>query len=105
MPAWLAKPSFFLLLSTLTIYAQENKSMNVASSPQRVEIPNSQLQKIMSAIVGQEYALYIHLPRNYGSKDQKHPVLYRVNAVVIIKQKRGHRDRGQFRHDFLDLVE
>jgi predicted alpha/beta superfamily hydrolase len=63
-----------------TIHAQENKNMNVASSPPRVEIPNSQLQKITSVIVGQEYDLYIHLPRNYGSKEQKYPVLYLLDA-------------------------
>ena len=54
--------------------------MNVASTPQRVEIPNTQLLKMTSAIVGQEYDLYIHLPRNYGSKDQKYPVLYLLDA-------------------------
>jgi len=54
--------------------------MNLASPPPRVEIPNTQLLKIASAIVGQEYDLYIHLPRNYGSKNQKYPVLYLLDA-------------------------
>ncbi len=54
--------------------------MNAVSPPPRVEIPNTQLLKITSTIVGQEYDLYIHLPRNYGNKDQKHPVLYLLDA-------------------------
>lgn len=70
----------FIFLYVQTVHAQENKSANVVLSPLRVEIPGSQLQKITSAIVGQEYDLYIHLPRNYGSKDQKHPVLYLLDA-------------------------
>jgi hypothetical protein len=77
------KTAFFLLLFILqseTIYAQENKGMNSAAPPSRVEIPNTQLLKLTSAIVGQEYDLYIHLPRNYGSNDQKHPVLYLLDA-------------------------
>lgn len=53
--------------------------MNITSPP-RVEIPNTQLLKMTSAIVGQEYDLYIHLPRNYGSKDQTFPVLYLLDA-------------------------
>jgi hypothetical protein len=79
----IGKTAISLLLSVLyseTVFAQEKNNMNVASPSQRVEIPNSQLQKITSAIVGQEYDLYIHLPRNYGSKDQKHPVLYLLDA-------------------------
>lgn len=79
----IAIAAVYLILAVFPIaalYAQENKSMNVASSPPRVEIPGSQLQKITSAIVGQEYDLYIHLPRNYGSKDQKHPVLFLLDA-------------------------
>ncbi|KAA0230912.1 alpha/beta hydrolase [candidate division KSB1 bacterium] len=71
---------FLAVFSIEVLNAQEKKSMDVASSPPRVEIPGSQLQKITSAIVGQEYDLYIHLPRNYGSKDQKHPVLYLLDA-------------------------
>lgn len=69
-----------LFLFVKTVHAQENKSASVVSSPPRVEIPGSQLQKITSAIVGQEYDLYIHLPRNYGNKDQKHPVLFLLDA-------------------------
>lgn len=79
----IAKTNILVLLAVLAwgmIYAQEKNSMNVASPPTRVEIPNTQLLKVTSAIVGQEYDLYVHLPRNYGSKEQKHPVLYLLDA-------------------------
>ena len=71
---------FLLCFHWKTLYAQRNNSMNVASPPPQVEIPNTQLQKMTSTIVGQEYDLYIHLPRNYGSKEQKYPVLYLLDA-------------------------
>jgi hypothetical protein len=63
---------FASVLRLETVYAQDGLP--------KVEIPNTQLLKITSAIVGQEYDLYIHLPRNYGSKDQKYPVLYLLDA-------------------------
>jgi predicted alpha/beta superfamily hydrolase len=79
----IGKTTIFLLLVVLqveVINAQEKNSLNVASPPPRVEIPNTQLLKMTSTIVGQEYDLYIHLPRNYGNKDQKFPVLYLLDA-------------------------
>lgn len=68
------------VLQIEAIHAQENTDMDIAVPPSRVEIPNTQLLKITSSIVGQEYDLYVHLPRNYGSADQKHPVLYLLDA-------------------------
>ncbi len=79
----LGKAAGYLFLTVFPIealYAQANISMNIVSSPPRVEIPGSQLRKITSAIVGQEYDLYIHFPRGYGRNDQKHPVLYVLDA-------------------------
>jgi predicted alpha/beta superfamily hydrolase len=48
--------------------------------PPRVEIPGSILQKVTSAVVGQEYNLYIQLPRNYMDSTKKFPVLYLFDA-------------------------
>ncbi|MCG3118540.1 MAG: hypothetical protein ALAOOOJD_00760 [bacterium] len=79
----IGKTIIFLLLAVFyleTIYAQEKKSINAASLPPRMEIPNTQILKMTSAIVGQEYDLYVHLPRNYGNKEQKYPVLYLLDA-------------------------
>ncbi|MDZ7288791.1 MAG: alpha/beta hydrolase-fold protein [candidate division KSB1 bacterium] len=75
--------TIFLLFSIFcleAIYAQEKNSMNIASAPPRVEIPNTQLRKITSAIVQQEYDLYIHLPRGYGKTNDSYPVLYLLDA-------------------------
>lgn len=79
----IGKTTIFLLLAVFyweTIYAQENNNMNVASSPPRVEIPNTQILKMTSSIVGQEYDLYLHLPRGYASTNDSYPVLYLLDA-------------------------
>ncbi len=79
----LGKTTVLLLLFVLcsdTTYAQGNSSRNVATPPQRVEIPNTQLLKITSAMVAQEYDLYIPLPRGYGSSKDSYPVVYLLDA-------------------------
>jgi predicted alpha/beta superfamily hydrolase len=47
----------------------------------KVEIPNTQVLKLNSAIVGQEYSLYINLPGSYGRDTGKvYPVVYLLDA-------------------------
>jgi predicted alpha/beta superfamily hydrolase len=52
------------------------------SSPtrQEVSISNTQMQKITSKIVGQEYNLYINLPNDYGDTTKTFPVIYVLDA-------------------------
>jgi predicted alpha/beta superfamily hydrolase len=53
--------------------------MNVALP--KVEVPNSQILKFTSTIVGQEYQLYINLPRNYLTDTaESFPVVYLLDA-------------------------
>ena len=54
--------------------AQDEGSTN-AVLPE-VKIAGTQLQKIHSAIDGQDYDLYINLPRNYNDTTKTFPVLY-----------------------------
>jgi predicted alpha/beta superfamily hydrolase len=56
-------------------YSQMEKS-----SPPEVEIPGTQLLHITSSIMGQEYALYVNLPRYYDDTTRVFPVLYLLDA-------------------------
>lgn len=65
---------FFILLLLGRVNAQE------AALP-RVEIAGSQLQKITSSIVeGQNYNLFINLPRGYQDTTKRFPVVYLLDA-------------------------
>jgi predicted alpha/beta superfamily hydrolase len=46
----------------------------------KVDIPGSQLRKLNSAIVNQEYELHISLPNNYNNSDKKYPVVYLMDS-------------------------
>ena len=64
---------FFILLFS-RVNAQE-------SALPRVEIAGTQLQKITSSLVqGQEYNLYINLPRGYQDAAKKFPVVFVLDA-------------------------
>jgi len=64
------------ILGRPAAYAQAGTALR---QPQ-VEIPSTQLRHITSAIVGQEYDLYVHLPRNYPDTTRTFPVLYLLDA-------------------------
>jgi predicted alpha/beta superfamily hydrolase len=73
---------FILTLFCLSIslmptvaYSQMEKS-----SPPEVQIPGTQLLHITSSIMGQEYALYVNLPRYYDDTTRVFPVLYLLDA-------------------------
>lgn len=61
-----------LVLRLGTVHSQGNDRSSVA----RVEIPGSQLLKMSSSIVGQEYEMYVQLPGNYSDTSKAFPVLY-----------------------------
>lgn len=64
---------FIFAIVGVTIFAQsENNSSNLPEVP----ILGTQLQKITSAIDGQEYVLYVNLPRNYNDTTKKFPIIY-----------------------------
>ncbi|RYY62386.1 MAG: alpha/beta hydrolase [Chitinophagaceae bacterium] len=50
-----------------------------AQYPQ-VQIPGSQLRKLSSAVVGQEYELQVLLPAGYGTTAKKYPVVYLMDS-------------------------
>ena len=78
----LSKVAIFISLSFIqldSVYAQRERDHLAAPLP-RVEIPGTQLLKITSAIVGQEYDLFIHLPRHYEDTAKSFPVLYLLDA-------------------------
>jgi predicted alpha/beta superfamily hydrolase len=62
------------LLPTVA-YSQMEKS-----SPPEVKIPGTQLLHITSSIMGQEYGLYVNLPRYYDDTTRIFPVLYLLDA-------------------------
>src|SRR5690349_20126718 len=46
----------------------------------QVEIPATQLRRVTSAVNGQEYLLYVHLPPGYADATTTYPVLYLLDA-------------------------
>jgi len=64
-----------LVLRLGTVHSQGNDRAPAAVHA-RVEIPGSQLLKINSSIVGQEYDIYVQLPGNYSDTSKTFPVLY-----------------------------
>jgi predicted alpha/beta superfamily hydrolase len=65
----------FTISSSQLILAQ-----TVRSSPPQVEILGTQLLHITSAIVGQEYDLYVNLPRGYQDTTKTFPLIFLVDA-------------------------
>ena len=55
-------------------------AQTVRSSPPQVEILGTQLQHLNSAIVGQEYDLYVNLPRGYRDTTKTFPVVFLVDG-------------------------
>ena len=55
-------------------------AQTVRSSPPQVEILGTQLQHLNSAIVGQEYDLYVNLPRGYRDTTKTFPVIFLVDG-------------------------
>lgn len=75
----IAKWSLVMLAAVFgleTVHAEDA----TAPPPQQVEIPGTQLLHITSAIVGQEYDLYVHLPRYYQDTTRTFPVAYLLDA-------------------------
>lgn len=68
----------FLLLAFLT--SGLTLAQAVRSTPPQVEILGTQLQHLNSAIVGQEYDLYVNLPRGYQDTTKTFPVIFLVDA-------------------------
>ncbi|MCX6144736.1 MAG: alpha/beta hydrolase-fold protein [Ignavibacteriales bacterium] len=56
---------FLLVLGMGTVHCQA-----------KVELPGSQVMKLASSIVGQEYDIYVQLPGNYADTSKTFPVLY-----------------------------
>lgn len=63
------------LLTTGLILGQ-----TVRPTPPQVEIAGTQLLHLTSAIVGQEYDLYVNLPRGYQDTTRKFPVIFVLDA-------------------------
>jgi predicted alpha/beta superfamily hydrolase len=68
----------FLLLAFLT--SGLTLAQTVRSSPPQVEILGTQLLHVTSAIVGQDYDLYVNLPRGYQDTTKTFPVIFLVDA-------------------------
>ena len=65
----------FTFLTSGSIFAQ-----SVRSSPPQVEILGTQLLHLTSAIVGQEYDLYVNLPRGYQDTTKTFPVIFLLDG-------------------------
>jgi len=69
----------FLMIS-FTLCVNTGQAQNNNEQLPQVEIPGTQVLKINSAIVGQEYVLYINLPRNFSDTTRTFPVIYLLDA-------------------------
>ena len=70
----------FVALRCEAVQQQDEKGDSVTSPPQQVQIPGTQLLRINSALAGQEFELYVHLPRYYEGTSKTFPVLYLLDA-------------------------
>ncbi len=69
----------FTLLQTKTTTAQTGRTDSL-SSPPAVQIAGTQSLRLVSTIVGQEFNLYINLPREYGDSTKSLPVIYLIDG-------------------------
>lgn len=65
-----------LAIFLLVIFQQTN----IAAQYPKVDIPGSQVRKITSAIVNQEYELQILLPGGHNNSNKKYPVVYVMDS-------------------------
>ena len=63
-----------IVFGTAMLFAQNENALP------SVEIPGSHLRKMKSAIIDQEYNLYVHLPNDYHDTTKKYPVIYLLDA-------------------------
>jgi predicted alpha/beta superfamily hydrolase len=66
-----------LILTTVTVCCLLLQGI---TQSQRVTIPGSELRKIQSTIIGQEYDLHIFLPGGYTGSTKTYPVLYLMDS-------------------------
>lgn len=50
------------------------------AGPPRVEIPGTELRHLNSAVTGQAYDVYVHLPGGYEASGETYPVVYVLDA-------------------------
>ena len=72
---WLSLPVFFLSTTT----AAQNTPASPNAYP-KVAVDGTQLRKISSAIVSQDYLIKIRLPQDYDRTDNRYPVLYLLDG-------------------------
>ena len=75
-----------LVLRLGNVHSQGN-DRDPASAHAKVEIPGSQLLKITSSIVGQEYDVYVQMPGNYSDTNKTFPVLYVLDGQWDLDRK------------------
>ena len=69
----------FVLLQTQTTAAQTGRTDSL-SSPPAVEIAGTQSLHFNSSILGQEFNLYVNLPREYQDSTKSIPVIYLLDG-------------------------
>ena len=69
-----------LLLSILLLLGINCRAQSNNSSAPRVEIAGTQLLRIHSSIVNQDYDLYINIPRFFDDTSRTFPVIYLLDA-------------------------
>lgn len=76
----ITKITAFFMFATFLGLASAFAQDSPAQRTKQVEIPGTQLLHITSEIVGQEYDLYVHLPRYYEDTTRTFPVAYLLDA-------------------------
>jgi predicted alpha/beta superfamily hydrolase len=74
------KISIPILILFFAICTYTGKAQNNNPFLPQVEIPGTQVLKINSTIVGQEYVLDINLPRNFNDTTRSFPVIYLLDS-------------------------
>ena len=71
---------FFAAPSLTSTGSEDAAGDGGKTSARQVELPGTQLLTVHSSIVGQDYDLYISLPRNYNDSTRRFPVLYLLDG-------------------------
>jgi hypothetical protein len=71
------------ILNPQSVWSAAGKEAEGSEVISEVTLSGTQLRKLHSSIVGQEYDIHICLPSGYGSSSKTYPVLYLLDADIV----------------------
>ena len=90
----------FLLASLITPLQALSES---ATHPE-VRIYGTQIHRITSAVIGEAYQVFVHLPPSYEEGERRYPVLYLTDADLLFGIAANVARLSQLRGDLPDFI-